>query len=635
MAHGDALTETPRARTEREEFFAHLDGLRSRKLAALIVPAGADATGPLRAYARERTDVAVIAAPDLGTFAAVLREVAEALRPWAPGAARTAETVIASDAPVARIAEWLAGNLKGTSVLIAVARCGVRASECSQLAAFADALSEDPAFDGTLCFVVDRETELPLPRWFAAERIEAPFILDEALIALESIDAPDFRAIEPREQLVGALARGDVTEIQALVAVHGLDLVDRGNIAVVDRALEVIGNVDEAHVLILRGLREARLGRTDTSEAWLRGAIERAPTPLVGAEAASRLARELVRRGRPDAAELIEPFADNPLLPAHMRSMALSILAQACAVSGRHADAAQAMSRAFAASSFLSEDDRATLHARASFVALSGGEVQSAKEHAEAAATLAELASLDVVAFGAYSVLTVLAYDDQGPTAALQYLKLLEQCATRAGNVDFLLYAVACIYENETERGNAAALSQLNVRLREFDLIYEADGTATDSVIAGRAMIQAWAGDFREAFELLGPSGADQADSDRRAHRAAELAVYAAAAGLSGAAETWLCAYREASGDAPCGVLRTDRAAVLAWTARALLGGTEVPLVVRHPRVVPLAEAARAVLGYRTGTTNAAEVLRALGALSLADGGGYARMLGALPGAVA
>lgn len=425
--------------------------------------------------------------------------------------------------------------------------------------------------------------------------------------------------------------------VHRLVRVNGLRLEDRGDVEALDAALEMLpAELDDAVVLLLRGTRESRLGRSDTSEAWFRHAIARAQSRPVAAEAAYRLARDIVRRGRVDAIELLEPYAGDAALGDDQRSSILSVLAEAYLIAHRPADARATLERALACCERADLATRAHVYTRASYVELYGGDHDRARRYATIGASIAEQANLYVVATGAYSVLYNLAYDEGGPSECLVHLERLSDCAVRSGNLDFHLYAIVAAYELHVERGDVAAVERLENDLRAFDVHYGAS-TTLEGLVPSRALFAAWAGAFDAAYEILAPSAAQQSDPERAALRWAEIALYAAAAG---ARDRGVDALRHFEAAFARDDMRSQipiRAAIIARLAGALLGEPVETVFETAPtsRVASLARAVDVVIRRRRGEADGDELFDAFEDLHRHELHGMAKLFAALPSAVA
>jgi ATP/maltotriose-dependent transcriptional regulator MalT len=438
-----------------------------------------------------------------------------------------------------------------------------------------------------------------------------------------------------REALSLALTARLAARAHALLREHGCGLEDRGDVDVVEAALDVVtDDLDDAMLLLLRATRESRLGRTDTSEAWFRHAIARAESRAVSAEAAYRLAREIVRRGRSDAVELLEPYAHDETLAVEQRAAILAVLAEAYLVAHRPDDARAALRSALDFADRLDIAARAHLFTRASYVELYAGDREPAREYATTGADLADAAHLYVVATGAYSVLYNVAYDDAGPAESLVYLQRLGDAAVRSGNIDFLLYAIVAAYELQVELGDIAAVERLERDLREFDVHYGASA-ALEGLLPSRAVVAAWKGDFAAAYQILAPSGPQQSYADREALRWAEIALYAAAAGMHDAAAEALREFGEALMRDDSASQHVARAEILAGLASSLIGApyTAIASPPSTGRLRALARAVDVVIARRSGAAGAEALLDAFDDLKRHEMAGLAKLFAALPAA--
>ena len=435
-----------------------------------------------------------------------------------------------------------------------------------------------------------------------------------------------------RESLDVARTAGLRERVRHLVCQYGLQLEDRGDVDAVDAALDFLpDDSDDAVVFVLRGSRESRLGRTDTSEAWFRHAIVCAGSRAVAAEAAYRLAREIVRRDRSDAVELLEPYAYDESLSIEQRSSILSALAEAYLVARRPDDAQRTLQDALAFADRLDVAASAHLYTRASYIELYAGDRERAREYAQTGAARAEEAHLYVMAFGAYSVLYNVAYEDTGPSESLVFLDRLGDCAIRSGNLDFHLYAVVAAYELQVERGDVAAIERLEHDLREFDLHYGASA-ALQGLLPSRAVVAAWKGAFASAYEILAPTAEQQDDADRAALRWAEIALYAAAAGMravsADALRNFTHAYARDGGSSAHAV----RGAILARLAASFVSGPlQFPAISAAGRLGSLSRAVECVLAARQGLQSADSLLDVFEDLRRNELFGMAKLLAALP----
>ncbi|HEX3549312.1 MAG TPA: AAA family ATPase [Candidatus Elarobacter sp.] len=630
-----------------------------KPIAIVAAPAGTGKSTLLRAFAARHGALLVDLAGAKPTFREAVRLLCEALPHSASGARLAFASAFTRAGErgqrTTAMARWLASYLHGEPMTILVDTLDRLGGETAAFAEFAEALVRcAPAV--RLVLAARDHADLPIPRWFAADLTAMPLGIDGLGVPTLRKASPGVKPAEPDEARVSLAPEAAVDELVAagrvrealelasaaalydrvvgLLHAHGLALEDRGDVEAVDAALDALpDDHEDATILLLRALRESRLGRTDTAESWFRHAIDRAGSRAESAEAAYRLGREIVRRDRTDAVELLEPYANDPSLDLAHRCAIRSVLAEAYWVAQRADDALAALRGALAQAEELDVAARAHLFARASYIEFYAGDRVAARAHAEVGARLAEEASLYVVAFGAYSVLYNIAYEDAGPSEALASIARLAECAIRCGNVDFHLYALVAAYELEVERGEAAAVEGLERDLREFDLHYGAS-SAVQGLLPSRALVSAWSGAFASAYELLASTGTQQgADPDREALRWAEIAVYAAAAAMPDAAHDALRSFETAlDGDASRSE-HSVRAAILAELAAGLLGcaSSRAAQLPRGARLRALAHAVRVAVARRRRAASASAFLDALDALRQCEFGGYAKLLAALP----
>ena len=618
-----------------------------KPLAVIAAPAGCGKSALLRAFAAREGAVLIDLASGDGTFRGAVRMLCEALREIAPGARLAFASAYARAAErgdrTTSLARWLARYVDDAATTIAIDAVERLGEETRTFAEFAEALVRR-ARDAHVVIAGRDDADLPVPRWFAGELIAMPVGADDVRDATRAADEQPgspaaATAAEPNgdaEALRLACRARDVERVRALLRAHGLRLEDRGDIDVLDAALDLVPDDDHAVVLLLRATREVRLGRSDTSEAWFGHAIARAESRAVAAEAAYRLGREIVRRQRTDAVQLLEPFAYDDALDAAQRCAIRSVLAEAYLVAKRIDDCRAALGHALAEADRLDVGARAHLFARAAYVHLYAGDRAHAREYALAGAALAEDAHLYTVGIGAYSVLYNLAYEDAGPTESLVYLERLAECAIRTGNVDFHLYAIAAAYEAHAELGDVAAIERLEHDLREFDLHYNT-ASALQGVLPSRALVAAWSGAFVSAYDLLAPSAAAQQDDpDREALRWAEIALYAAAAGMRESAHDALRSFDEAFARDGGSTQYALRGALLAALAASLAGLEPAwPTVARDGRIGALARAVRAIDESRRSFARAASLLDVFDDLRRHELDGFAKLFAALPAEVA
>ncbi len=629
-----------------------------KPIAIIAAPAGTGKSTLLRAFAARENAVLIDAAAGKPTFRDAVRLLCEALQDIAPGArlafASAFRRAEERGQRTTAMARWLASYLHGTPTTIVVDTVDRLGVETPDFAEFAEALVR--CAPGVRLVVAARDhADLPIPRWFAADLTSMPLGVDDLGLAPvralpPAASAPTCNPVASRpigvviDELVStgrireaielASAAASSDRLMPLLRDHGLALEDRGDVDAVDAALDALDESPrDSIVLLLRASREARLGRTDTAEAWYRHAIDAADSQSVAADAAYRLGRELVRRERADAVELLEPYASDTALDVPRRCSTASLLAEAYLVAGRPADALETLHATLCHADSLLVPERAQLLTRASYIEFYAGDRAKAREYATLGAVLADEAQLYVLAVGAYSVLYNIAYEDAGPAETLAILERLAESAIRSGNVDFHLYTLVAAYELYVEQGDATAVERVERDLREFDLHYGA-ASAVQGLLPSRAVVKAWSGAFGAAYELLAATASQQVDDpDREALRCAEIALYAAAAQMPASANDALRAFEAAYARDGGATQYGARGAILAGLAESLLG--RVPVVreraISTPRVAMIAGAARVALAWRERRATASEFLGALADLRRHDLGGFAKLLAALP----
>ncbi|HEX3465257.1 MAG TPA: hypothetical protein VHS78_14510 [Candidatus Elarobacter sp.] len=625
-----------------------------KPLAVIAAPAGSGKSALLRAFAAREGAVLIDLAAGDGTFRGAVRMLCDALREIAPGARLAFASAYARAAErgdrATSLARWFARYVDDAGVTIAIDALDRLGAETRAFAEFVEALVR-AARDAHVVIAARDDADLPVPRWFAGELIAMPLAADDARdaagVATNAKTSPTGTAPDltvdallelgrVRDALELASRAGPIERVREVLRAHGLQLEDRGDVDVVEAALDLLPPDDDPVIMLLRAVREVRLGRSDTSEAWFRQALARAETQALKAEAAYRLGREIVRRERSDAVELLEPFANDDALDVALRCAISAVFAEALLVAGREAESVAAIGAALRYADRLDVPARAHLLTRASYVELYAGDRTRARECALAGAALAEQAQLYTVGAGSYSVLYNLAYEDAGPSESLVYLERLAECAVRTGNVDFHLYAIVAAYELHVERGDVAAIERLEHDLREFDLHYGA-ASALQGLLPSRALVAAWSGAFASAYDLLAPSGPQQQNyADREALRWAEIALYAAAANMRDVAAAGLRSFAESFARDERATPHAVRGAILASLA-AHLAGVTPEWRCEHPasgRLGALSRAVEAVIARLRGEAGAQRLLDAFDDLRRHEFGGLAKLFAALPEAV-
>ncbi|HTW83903.1 MAG TPA: LuxR C-terminal-related transcriptional regulator [Candidatus Sulfotelmatobacter sp.] len=449
-------------------------------------------------------------------------------------------------------------------------------------------------------------------------------------------------------------ARGDAAQALTLFASIGeaagvLRVLERSGLALLehgeaDRLVSALAAVPDASrteraaVLGLEAALEARRGRFDAAEPLFAAAIARAAEPERRLALVHRYAIELVRNGR-DAIALLEAYANDCSVPVAARALLLGTLATAYVGARRLADAQTAIDAALVAGATLGGDVRARLWQQAAYVASFAGDVARTRDYGNRAVEAAVEHGLYEVAARACSALYTVAFEDDDPIATLAVLDRLGEYARKSASRSVQLYGLVAAYEVEIERGDEAAIAALDAALADVDAA--PSGTRNEALLPAQAMRAAWEGDFARAYALLDGTVDAQTNDERRALRAAEVALYATAAGERDAGEAALGVWSDALERVRAPGRRAARSRVVAALTELLRGRTpaaqrrlaeaEAALAPQQHRLRALVQAGRAIALVQLGQAEAAAVGVALERLRAVHGGGFARLLAALP----
>ncbi|MBV8642598.1 MAG: helix-turn-helix domain-containing protein [Candidatus Eremiobacteraeota bacterium] len=456
----------------------------------------------------------------------------------------------------------------------------------------------------------------------------------------------------------GALleARGDVAAALALYAKvaaidpivrlaerDGIELLERGESEVLAQALDVLpDDVRRGHAALLgvRATLDANRGRFDVAEPGFIAAIARAEDPLRLA-LVHRYALELVRQER-DCTALLEPYAHDEDVPPAQRVAILGTLATGYAHAGRVGDALAAARRALDRADALGDDARARLYQQAAYVHqfAPAPAHERARDYATLAVELATARGLYEVAARAFSVLyTVVNDEDDDPIATLAILDRLDECARKGASRQARVFGVVAAYAIEVERGDDAALERLD---RALDDERAAPAAArAQALLPAYALRAAWERDFVRAHTLLAGTALAQATEERRALRAAEIALYAFAAGAHDDGDAALRAALDALSRCARTTPRTVRVLLTAALAELVRGhatSAHRHLAEAERRTTPamrrlraLAHAVRAAARVQLEQADPAALAAALERLRAEHVGGLARLIAALP----
>lgn len=453
----------------------------------------------------------------------------------------------------------------------------------------------------------------------------------EAVVAYES-------AGRPLDALRLALRSDDLATVGAIVTRHGERFLDSGTPPVVAAALSRLDlNVENAPVLAMQAIVEGQRGRHDTSEAYFVGALRHA-TGAVRTTIVHRFALELSRRGRPDAVTLLEEHLASSQEPAQTLGPLRSTLATAYAMGDRHADAKVQIDAADAAQDLGADlNVQARMAHQRAFVALRRGDATEARTSAERAIALGEEAGAYDVASRAHTVLYELAYDADDSVASLAALEGVAHFASLAGETGLRTFALLGAYDLQANDGDEDAMRRIEEALADFDMIEAPEGTLR-ALLPGRALAHAWRASFDRAYRMLSGSAAGEQNPGQRAIRYAEIARYAAAAGLGSEAREAIAA-ADSELHQVTESARRDRVLASLALAAVLLGDDEGALRrllatiagERGRRTTVLLDAVALYRLRAQGEATAQELVEVLDRARDRGFGGFARLIEALP----
>jgi HD-GYP domain-containing protein (c-di-GMP phosphodiesterase class II) len=455
-------------------------------------------------------------------------------------------------------------------------------------------------------------------------------------------------AFERSERYAEALryyANADDREaMMRLLTRHGLALIDNGNGDIVRTYMDrfVGDNPRGAAPVGVTAALEAQIGHYDTADAWYRQAVASARDPEVRGSLIYRWSLDLLRRGKAECIELIEQYG---VECGRLSPALLATAAAAHAMVGRLDEARRWAWRARELMEKKSPGgvDRArTLH-QIAYVALRCGDYPEAKNFANEVAAIATHEGNYDLAARAYSILFEIAYAIEcDPGEAHRYVDHVADNAMKSGDVKARTWGLLATLGIEADRGNVTALRAIEDALNEFDILQNPEGS-NDVVLSVQAMRCAWKRDFSRAYHLIAESAEAQPTEDLRAMRFAEVALYAAAAGLQHEARAaiessdWAARMGGSSGTRAA----THSQAYLMLAAALVIGGSAARLrlakleeanLVLPASVEALIGAVREILAYwENGDKDAARLHEALAALRNAQLGGIARVLEVLP----
>ena len=460
--------------------------------------------------------------------------------------------------------------------------------------------------------------------------------LIRAAVAYERLERiPEAMEYHGRAETSGALTR--------LLSKHGLGLIETGETDAVESVIHMLPE-DEQHaspaILGLRAVIDSQSARYDTAEAWYRLALHDIDDERLRLRLVYRYSLDLLRRGRMDCIELLEPAIVSALASGHdSHPLLCCTLATAYVQVGRNDEARTLVISALPKlAPSLTDSQRARAYHQAAFVALRIGDIKDAHTFASAVVEIAGPAGLYDVAARAYSILYEIAHvHEANPRKALEYVENVASFALKCGDAHIREWALIAAYYIEAERGAGAMMSTIERSLNTADVLQMTD-EATKALLPGQALRSTWTGDFAHAGRLLANTAPDQDSPDRRALRWAEIALYSGAAGMLEESREALTEARREIVAAPPGKYAAQALAYILVVLSMFGNDVAWDEVRRDPRLGGLGLAIRALVHcaellhiHWAQKRDHAGVLAALEDLRRHEMGGLAAMLEALP----
>jgi ATP/maltotriose-dependent transcriptional regulator MalT len=379
----------------------------------------------------------------------------------------------------------------------------------------------------------------------------------------------------------------DLDALEWLLREHGVELIERGNTAAVATAIRLLasdGRAESPAILSLRATLASYEANFGAAAAFAERALAAAADPAERLQLAHRFALELVKRNAPGATERLRRVVPaltasmyDPAVPPRARLEVLGTLALALTMLGDSEAARQRMSEAM--EEIASSDDhrlRAAIYHQASYIAYLDGDAHKSMRYATVATRLAHEHDLFPLAARSYSVQYAVAMGiEDVRERALEALEGMFNAAKQAADRFLQVEALAGVLDIHAERGDEAEVQATLLRIQALDVGVEIQST---SVLPAKALMAAWNGDFRAAYDLVVRSASEQPTALRQAVRWGEIAVYAAAAGMRDQAldaiEKGAVAARAASVESREDRQRAARASALTALAYVVVGNT-------------------------------------------------------------
>ena len=433
-------------------------------------------------------------------------------------------------------------------------------------------------------------------------------------------------------------------ELVRMIETHGFACNEAGrgeSIQEAINALDPLVQMTSAVVLAIKAMSDSRSGRFDMAESLFQLALERAGG-AVRPQIAYQYGLHLVRFFRREAVDIFEELTADTSLETKVRAYASGALGPAYVFERRLDDARRATERALElASGVGSPHLTAKAHHQASYVALYEGDAERAKRLASISLELATTHGYFDIASNALSVLYNVVCDiEDDPNESVRLLDAAGDCAAKSGSLVAQLSALVATLEIEVERNNEAAAERIDEKLGALDV--SLSGRATyEALLPTQALRASWSGDFLGAYRLLTGSAESQWSPDRKALRHAEIAFYAAAAGLERDATEAIGKALEMIAKIAVVDLRVQRARCFTAMAAIVLGQSELATDIfaaidansaaLSPRLLALRRAIGALAERFGGARNHNELLGFLRELGVCGLAGVARTISVLP----
>jgi ATP/maltotriose-dependent transcriptional regulator MalT len=464
--------------------------------------------------------------------------------------------------------------------------------------------------------------------------VERAALLAAAVAAEERGDARSALTFYQRAEMPDALNR--------ILAAHGVALMDGGFADVVEAALATLDRAEfdgGAAIMLLKAIRDAQLVRLDSAEAWFQLAIAATDDDDLRTRIVHRYALELMRRGRIDAIDVLESALQSASPEHDFQPLLCATLATAYAVVDRLDDARASVTSAM---SRLRPDLPAALRTRAyhqaAYVALRRADIPEARRYAELVLEVAVPNGFYDLAARAHSILYEIEHSwEASPRRALAHIESVAAYGQKSGDSHIRQWALLSAYYIEAERGNAAMMGTIERALNAPEVLQTTEASNA-ALLPGQALRASWSGDFGHAYRLLANSAEGQVSAGGRAGRWAEIALFAAAAGLADEAREAVTAARNELTAVQTGKHGTQTLAYL-LIALSVLDDPMTWLTVHDAAVAggtalsdsPFLNVAEALHNHWFAQRDHDAVLSALNALRDADFGGIAAMIEALP----